>query len=127
MESINTLVIENLTLTPEYGEHTSKFVCELNTKIQFRCPVNKDVFMEIIMTSKGDGLSDESALNRAIQNFLNKKTRSENRLYDVQVNCEIPNKIHSVDIQVQEPYRSLFRQLFDMSKREIPTKELIRG
>lgn len=78
--------------------------------------------MEIITSSKGDGYSEESAFKEAIQNFLDKKVRSENRLYDVQVSCEMSNKIHSVEVQVQEPFKSLFECLFDASKWKIPIK-----
>lgn len=126
MESINVLVIENLSLLPEYGEHTAKFVCELNAKIQFRCPIKKQIFMEILIMSNSEGYCEESALKKAIQNFLDKKTRSENRLYNVQVDCEMSNKIHSVEIQLQEPFKSLFELLFDVSKWEISAKELQR-
>jgi hypothetical protein len=124
MESHNTLIIENLTTMPEYGEHTAQVSAAINAKIQFNCSLTGKMFMEIIISAEGNGYSEDRALKTAIQNFLDKRYHSEHRVYDIQVKSFASNKIHSLDIQVQEPFKSLFEQLFSNSNWEIPKKEL---
>jgi len=126
MESKNILVIENITIEPEYGEHTSQYVSEMNAKIQFNCSLTKKMFMEIIIISNGNGYSENGAIKTAIQNFLNKKCRYERRIYDVQVQSFASNKIHSLDIQLQEPFKSLFEHLFDVNNWEVPKAVIAR-
>jgi hypothetical protein len=121
--SQNILVIESLSTIPEYGEYGVKIKAEMNAEIKFH--VNGNHFRSLIIKSEGKGYSDLDALKQAIQNFLNGEFYSENRYYDILIfAC---NNIHHIDIQVGEPFKSLFEQLFDMSSWEIPKRELPNG
>lgn len=42
----------------------------------------------------------------------------------MKIECLAWDKINHIDIQVGEPFKSLFQQIFDMSSWEIPRREL---
>ena len=48
-------------------------------------------------------------------------------VYDREIKSFACNKIHRIDIQVGEPFKSLFEKIFDMSNWEIPKRELPIG
>lgn len=124
---INVLVIESLSTIPEHNEHIVRVKGEMNATIKFYCSVNGNHFRSLIIKSEGKAYSDMDALKQAIQNFLNGDFCSENRYYDREIKSFTCNKIHHIDIQVGEPFKSLFEQIFDMSSWEIPTRELPNG
>lgn len=67
------------------------------------------------------------ALRQAIERFINGDFYLEDRYFDREIKSFACNKIHYIDIQVGEPFKSLFEQLFDMSSWEIPNLELPIG
>lgn len=116
--SHNVLVIESLSVMPEHNEHIVKVIGEMNATIKFYCSVNGNHFRSLIIKSEGKGYSDMEALKKTIQNFLNGDFYSENRYYDRESESFACNKIHHIDIQVSEPFKALFEQIFDMSSWE---------
>lgn len=122
--SHNVLVIESLTTIPEHSENFVRFLGEMNATIKFHCSVNRNHFRSLIIKSEAKSYSDIDSFKQAIQNFLNGDFYSENRYYDIEIKSFACNKIHHIDIQVGEPFKSLFEQLFDVSSWEIPKREL---
>ena len=125
--SNNVLLIESLSTIPEHSEHIIRVKGEMNATIKFHCSVNGNHFRSLKITSEGKAYSDMDALKQAIQNFLNGDFYSENRYYGREIKSFPCNKIHHIDIQVAEPFKSLFEQIFDMSSWEIPKRELPIG
>ena len=125
--SHNVLVIERLSTIPEHSEHIVRVKGEMNATIKFHCSVNGNHFRSLIIKSEGKAYSDMDALKQAIQNFLDGDFYSENRYYQREIKSFACNKIHRIDIQVGEPFKSLFEQIFDMPNWEIPKRELPIG
>lgn len=125
--SHNVLVIDSLSTIPEHNEHIVSVKGEINATIKFHCSVNGNHFRSLMIKSEGEAYSDMDALKKAIQNFLNGDFYSENRYYDREIESFACNKIHHIDIQVGEPFKSLFEQLFDVTSWEIPKRELPIG
>ena len=125
--SHNVLVIESLYTIPEHNEHMVSIKGEMNAIIKFHCSVNGSHFRSLMIKAEGKAYSDMDALKQAIQNFLNGNFYSEDRHYDREIKSFVCNKIHHIDIQVGEPFKSLFEQIFDMSTWEIPKRELPIG
>ena len=125
--SHNVLVIESLSTIPEQNEHIVRVKGEMNATIKFYCSVNGNHFRSLVIKSEGKAYSNMDAIKEAIQNFLNGDFYSENRFYDSEIESFPCKNIHHIDIQVGEPFKSLFEQLFDMSSWEIPKRELPIG
>lgn len=125
--SHNVLVIESLSTIIEQNEHIVRVKGEMNATIKFYCSVNGNHFRSLVLKSEGKAYSEMNALKHSIQNFLNGQYYSENRFYDRETNSIACGKIHHIDIQAQEPFKSMFEQLFDMSNWEIPKRELSNG
>jgi hypothetical protein len=125
--SHNILVIESLSTIPEHNEHIVRFKGEMNATIKFHCSINRNHFRSLMIKSEGKSYSDMEALKQTIQNFFNGDFYSDNRYFDREIKSFACNKIHYIDIQVGEPFKSLFEQIFDMSSWEIPKRELPIG
>lgn len=125
--SHNVLVIESLSVMPKNNEHIVEFIGKMNARVKFNCSVNGNHFRSLIIESEGKAYSDMEALRNAIQNFLNGDFYSENRYHDRESKSFACKKIHHIDIQVSEPFKALFEQIFEMSSWEIPKRELPMG
>lgn len=125
MQSENVLIIESLSVVPEEKEHGMMILkSRMEARIKFHCRVTGNCFREIIVIAENKGYSQTDTLKNVIQDFINGNVYSDNRFYDVKNECFAHNKINHVDVQLQEPFKSLFEQLFDMSSWEIMKKEL---
>lgn len=125
MQSENVLIIENLSIVPEEKEHGIMVLkSRMQSKIKFFCRITGNCFRERIIISENEGYSQNDALKNVIQDFINGKVYSTERIHDVQNECFTHNKINHVDVQLPEPFKSLFEQLFDMPSWEMPKKEL---
>lgn len=125
MKSINTLIIKSLTVNPIPDMDTLKFESELQTKIEFICAVTGKCFHEIIMNSNATSRSPIEANRKCIENYINKLFSFDSRPCAVHSKSEMHNKIDHIYIQLPEPYKSLFEELFDVSSWEIPDLKLI--
>lgn len=122
--SHNVLIIESISSIPEHDENIIRYRSEMNAKIKFHCSKNGNHFASLIIVSDGNGYSTNEAIKSAIQNFLNGNFYSERRIYDRETESYTCKNISHIDIQVGEPFKSLFEQLFDMQNWEIPKHEL---
>lgn len=123
--SHNVLVIESLSF---WQSERNEFVCykgEIKAEIKFNCPVTGNHFRTTVVTAEGKGYSPDEVIRDAIQNFLSGKVFIENKYYSKLTQCVTDTKsIHHVDIQVQEPFKLLFQQLFDVSRWEFAKMQL---
>jgi hypothetical protein len=125
MQSENVLIIENLSLIPEEKEHGIMFLkSRMESRVKFFCRATGNCFRERIIIAENKGYSQNDTLKKVIQDFINGNVDSADRFHDVKNECFAHNKINHVDVQLQEPFKSLFEQLFDMSSWEIQKKEL---
>lgn len=123
--SHNVLVIGSLSLDQERDYDTIKIRSKMESVIKFHCPVTGNHFKSIIVVADSQGYSTDNALRNVIQNFLNGNVSTRTRYFNREINC-LPDhsKIHAVKIELQDPFKSLFEQLFDLSVWEIPKGEL---
>lgn len=122
--SHNVLVIESLSTVPEHGKNMVLVRGKMNATVKFLCSVTGLHFRSLIIESEGEGYSDTTALKNAIQNFLFGYFYSETQYYSGEISSVASNKIHQVVIQVPEPFKSLFEELFDVTNWEMPKLEL---
>lgn len=123
--SENILVIESLSVMPEETFHgTMTFKGEMKAEIQFICPVTGNKFRTLNISTKNKGYSQEDAIKKAIQDFMIGDVDADITIYNKSFECRIHNKVNYIDIQVGEPYKSLFEQLFDLSKWEMPKQQI---
>jgi len=114
--SHNVLIIESLSTQPEQSEMMMRFKSEIKSEIKFYCPVTGNHFRTTVITAESKGYSQEEDLKNVIHAFLNGDVYTENRYYNRPIECLADiEHIHHVDIQVQEPFKSLFEQLFDVA------------
>lgn len=127
-ESINTLIIYGLSSIPEYNHEVVKITSNLNFKINFNCPITGNNFMTLFLETEASSYSETDSLREAIQKFINGDFSYENMVYHyVDSLSSISNKIHNIDIQLAEPFKSLFEKLFDTSSWNIviPIKKIL--
>lgn len=100
------------------------FLSELKARLDFYCSKNGTLFKRVNIVSQGRSRSADDVIKYAIQNFLDGNFSCEVNIYDVKVQSAVDSKIHSVKVELQEPYKSLFMQLFNADAWQIPNKEL---
>ncbi len=123
--SHNTLVIKNLSTDMEQDAlGFCRVHSNLEAEIQMICPVTRNVFRRISIKSENKGMGVEEALRKVIEDFINGRVESRLYFYDVPFDCDTHKRITHIDLQVPEPYKSIFEQLFDLNSWEIPKKEL---
>lgn len=122
--TLNVLSIESLSYTPRNDERTYWLEGELNFSVNFKCRDNGTTILRIRFKSYcRRSYSIEDAMKTCIENFFNKKIEDvSTERYGRNCDCMIDwQNIHHVDVQVQEPFKSLFNDLFDKQKWEIPS------
>lgn len=126
--SENVLVIESLSVKPEEKSNGMMVLkSRLNAKIKFLCRVKGNCFRTHIIVAENEGYSQNDAIKKVIQDFIDGNVITDVQYHNAENLSLAHNKINHVDVQLQEPFKSLFKQLFDMSAWEIPKKELPRG
>lgn len=139
--SLNTLIINSLSIEPIRMDINNPMfaggrVAKIAGRVEFRCPVTHKLVAELSNKVSGNvEYSQKEALKSAIQNFLSGQVRGDYGIFDIENECDgfdienecdgLDTKIHEVDIQLQEPFKSLFEGLLDITKWEFPRQQLL--
>lgn len=125
ISSKNVLVIESLSCEPEMGLTFARINCCLNAEVKFMCPITGNHYSSIELQATNTGYSLEDAIKNTISDFLFGRVHVQIGISNCHHECQTDNKnIHHIDIQLQEPFKSLFVDLFDILKWEIPKRQL---
>ena len=122
--SHNVLVIESLLYEPKEAAfaHVRVIESKLKAFIKFICPETHNNFMTMNLAAENQGYSAEDSLKNVIQDFMNGNV---NIVFDITASknmCIANKKIDSLEIQISEPFKSLFEQLFNLQNWKIPGK-----
>lgn len=120
--SYNVLVIESVETELDGDHQIMKVRGTMNTDVQFHCTVTGNKFSSIQFIATGTGYSHDEALRKAIENFMNGQVkRGDFKMYDVPNESVINRRgINHLEVQLAEPWFSLFHDLFDISKWAMP-------
>lgn len=122
-KTYNILRIENLSYHQETDERIVWLVGELFFSIIFTCRDSGEIISRIRFKSRCyKAYSIKDVLRICIQNFLDKNMEDVGHdIYDTSCDCtrDLVN-IHHLDVHLQEPFKSLFNDLFDNQKWEMP-------
>jgi ferritin-like protein len=77
------------------------------------------------MKSECSGYDAIEAVKGAIQNFMDGRFYRNVELKANHFDCIIHNRINSLEVQIPEPFKTLFLELFDVQKSQIPQKKLV--
>lgn len=125
--SHNVLVIESLQFEIEGCDEVIKVVSTMNASIRFHCSITGNLFKKITFNTRGAGLSETDAARMCIEMFFNGRFSDRQvEHYDVDVRSdEIHETVHRVAYShLSEPFKSLFKDLFDGANWKIPKLQL---
>lgn len=117
----NTLYVEQLSYGMEKSEDRNYFYfgSKLKIFISCRCTKTGEVFRRIDITAEGKSTQAEDSLRDVIQNFIDGRSDRYDNLYDKGYESDWDNTVHFVKILVQEPYKTVFEQIFDKDSWQI--------
>jgi len=119
----NILSIDELSYSPADDERMFWFEGELSFSIKFTCRDKEEtIFRKRFKSYCRRADSTQDVLRICIEKFLNKAIEHVgDDIYMKDCNCIVDRKnIHQLDVQLQEPFKSLFNDLFDKQKWEMP-------
>jgi hypothetical protein len=101
------------------------FKTTLNAKVVFICSKNGVHFKTVKMVSYGSAYDRTQSIKEAIQRFLDGNTENTVEIEGVQNESDEADKVHDVCVLLQEPYKSLFEELFDVKSWQMPKEDFL--
>lgn len=125
-KSHNTLVID--AIETETGHDFQLAYCKATLKahIDINCSVNGNLFRRVNLVSAGKRSSDREATRMAIEGFMFGFFISNTDYFDVDTMSFAHGGIDHVQYDhLPEPYKSLFKDLFEFERTDIMFKDKI--
>lgn len=127
-ESVNILIFQELTTegSTRAGGALMHFSYTLYAKVSFIGPDTGEEIGTLLLSTLGSGIDAEAAARSCIQKFLDGIFFSVIAGTGYSTSTAIVNKksIHEVRVLIQEPFKSLLENLFDVSKWKVDLKKL---
>jgi hypothetical protein len=123
-KSRNVLVVECISIIPKQGERLMSYESTLEVNIKHHCSITNNHFMTTTIISDGWGYSQTESLKECVQNFFKGNSYFKTKIFDRPAYSFATNEIHSIDIQLTDPLKSLFVQLFDVGNWKSDTYAL---
>lgn len=117
--SYNTLVIESINSLPVNKGDYFTFESTLNAHVLVQCSINGNILRRIVIKSQFSSSSKQEALRMCIELFVNKKYEFDTEYYDKPTESFFCNEIHALFVNIPEPFKSMFEQLFSKQKENI--------
>ena len=122
--SHNVLTINSISTQLNETGFNYYVIAKVYAALCFYCSVNGNLFKKIEIISEGKSKSEMEALRVAIQNFINGVCYCNPQYYQVHIESYPSHKISHLSVEVGEPFKSMFEQLFDKETWEFEKKEL---
>jgi hypothetical protein len=113
--SHNILVIESINsneVNDDSSYENMSFDTKLNAEFKFHCSVTGRLYRKLVIESIGNSSDMKESMKKCIQNFMDGNFTMHNEMYECEIKSLTCYTVHHIDIQVGEPFKSLFESLF---------------
>jgi hypothetical protein len=125
---MNVFSIDSLTGQPksEYDNRVITYECFVRAKVECMCEDHHNIFSTITLQAEGKNPHSNEALRKAVENLLNHHCIPNIDIHMPRCEC-MPNPRGKVQFDfssLQEPYKTLFQDLFKDSNWSMPDYHL---
>lgn len=117
---MNVFMIENIELMPENNGVYITLTAFVKARVEVRCS-HGDILSSIKLKATGRGMDNIEAIRKSIENLLNHRYEPDFEINYTGCGCAPDSsKMHFYFENLEEPFKGLFKDLFNNSNWTIP-------